>query len=325
MRSRLRKYAGFEPVEVREAVALGQHRERPVALLVGHVLGRGGGAVGRGDRGVGRPVAELLPRVAQVDAVRVRERRAVLVGIPVGEGGDEADRVEALALAIRDRFLEADARARDVVARGRPLASPGQAPRRRREPGVAEQEERRAVGVLRARGRSPWPARSRGGSGSRASRPRSTATARSCPRPPFRPGSSGWFEPVRQRHSPGAVATKRTLKSRPPSQNPYTRRAKPGPLEVDPADDLGVGVRVRLRRPERDLLQLPHVGLAPREYRAAGRCEAGRREQEDERQEPTRRRADSVHRSRDTTVAPKRTSTAARVMSDVTRRQRSVK
>ena len=55
------------------------------------------------------------------------------------------------------------------------------------------------------------------------------ATARSRPRPPLSPASSGWFEPDRQRHSPGAVATNRTLNVRPPSQKPYTRRAKPGP------------------------------------------------------------------------------------------------
>jgi hypothetical protein len=55
------------------------------------------------------------------------------------------------------------------------------------------------------------------------------ATARSRPPPPFSPVSPGWFDPDRQRHSPGAVATKRTLKVRPPSQKPYTRRAKPGP------------------------------------------------------------------------------------------------
>jgi len=71
----------------------------------------------------------------------------VFVGGPVWERGDERDRVEALAFSPRDRLFEADAARRDVVRRGR-NATEGQAPRRGGEPSVADEEERRAVGVL---------------------------------------------------------------------------------------------------------------------------------------------------------------------------------
>ena len=39
-----------------------------------------------------------------------------------------------------------------------------------------------------------------------------------------------WFGIEVLDHSPGAVATRRTLKTFPPSQNPYTRLANPGPF-----------------------------------------------------------------------------------------------
>jgi hypothetical protein len=46
------------------------------------------------------------------------------------------------------------------------------------------------------------------------------ATARTAPAPPFNPASSAGVAETFQRHSPGAVATNRTLNVRPPSQKP---------------------------------------------------------------------------------------------------------
>src|SRR5690606_11647917 len=70
-----------------------------------------------------------------------------MVGVPVGEGRDETDRVVTLAFPPGDRLLEADAGTGYHRFR-RAASRPWQAPGRRGEPGVADQEERRAVGVL---------------------------------------------------------------------------------------------------------------------------------------------------------------------------------
>ena len=237
-------------------------------MLVGHVLGRRERAVGGGDSRVRRPVPELLPGVAQVDTVRVRERGAVVIGIPVRERGDEADGVEALPLPVRHGLLEADAGGRDVVRR-RLDAPTRQPPRRGREPRVADQEEGRAVRVLQG-----VPVR-RG--------PDEAPAVGVLPLLVLGP---------RHRTEPAAAAVQsgvvRLTRARPPAPLARRRRHEPDlerasavpeavhaagearSLELDPALHVRVGVGVALRRLEGDLLRLPDVDFAGRQ-RGPGR------------------------------------------------------
>ena len=254
-----------QPIEVGQAVAVRKHDERPVSVLVRHVLRRRGGAVLGGHGGVGGPVTELLPRVAEEDAVRVREGRAVLVGVPVREGRDDADGVEALTLAEGDGVLEAQPRPGRLGASGH--APEREAPRRCRQPRVAEQEERRAVGVRErvAVRRGSHEAAPVGillpldfGPGNRAQLPAAA----------IQPGVArlvGSRPPAPLAGSRGDEADlERALAVPEPVHAPREARA----FEVDPDDDLRVGIRVRRGRAQRDFLQLPDVRFATKQRRA---------------------------------------------------------
>ena len=218
---------GVHPVEVGEAVAVREHLEGTIAVLVGHVLGRGEGPVGGGDPRVRRPVAELLPGVAQVDAVRVRERGAVVIGLPVGERGDEADGVEALSLPVRDGLLEADA-----GRRARSPARPG-TPRN----GSRQVEAASHVSPTRKNG-VPSACCSALPFAVARTKPRRLAfscfsasvhaTARSRPRPPVQPGV---VRLVRAR-PPAPLARRRR-------DEPHLERAPAVPEAVDAAGEAG--------------------------------------------------------------------------------------
>ena len=192
----------------------------------------------------------------------------MVVGVPVRERGDEADGVEALSLPVGHGLLEADAGGRDVVRRG-PDTPPRQPPRRGREPGVAHQEERRAVRVLQC-----VPVRRR---------PDEAPAVSVLPLLVLGPRHR--TEPTAAAVQPGVVGLTR---ARPPA--PLARRRRDEPdlegapavpeavhaagearsLELDPALHVGVGVGVALRRLEGDLLRLPDVDFAGRERGPGG-------------------------------------------------------
>jgi hypothetical protein len=224
-----------------------------------HVLRRRGRPVGGGDPGIGRPVAEFLPGVAQEDSVGIRKGRAVVVCRPIREGRDETHRVVALTFPPRQRLFKTDPARGQVIGRRR-RAAPRQAPGRSRKPGVAHHEKRRAIGIAQR-----MPA---GGGAHEAPPVGIVGLLRVGPRNRLELARAAIQPGVRRLVGTGMPAPfagcgrheahPESATAIPESIHPL-RKARA--FQFDPAIHLGIRIGVALRRLENDLLRLPDMNL----------------------------------------------------------------
>ncbi len=235
-----------DPLEVGndllEAGDFAREVERAPAGLVGHLLGASG--------------AGLPPRQPKHRAVgRLYPRRPAVVR-PVGEGGDHGDAVELLLPAEPHVVLEAAAGAEGARL---VVVVPRVAERGRRPPRVAQQEERRAVGVLEgvAVRRRPDHAPAAGVglllglgpfAGDEPPRPSGQARVAAVRAAPVGPPA-------------GPRRDDADAERLPPVPEAVTALAEARALQVDPHEDVGVGVGVFPLGGQDDLDLFPDVNL----------------------------------------------------------------
>ena len=208
---------------------------------------------------VRRPVAELLPGVAQEYAILVGEGGAAFVRRPVRKRGDERDGVEPLTLAPGHRLFEADALGRHVVVGGA-HSLPRQPPGRRGQPGVAGEKKRRAIRVTQRMAVFAGA--------------HETTTVRILPELGLTPRHRAKAAGSREAGIVGAVAAHAPaplagmggnqphLESAPTVPEAVDTAAEIRTFELDPAFHVDIWIGVITRRGQRDFLQFPDVHFA---------------------------------------------------------------